>query len=150
MAGLDVKLNGFAQLQARLESLATTEATKAGQSAIRSAGTLLKNTVKAYAPVSDVAEGKTHQRRRKDGSTVEEAHHKIVNNIIIKKLNTGNQHQVGVSVGTGQAYQSHMVEWGSIHNKPNPFMLRAVQSVEQELIDKIGEALQKQLIKRGA
>lgn len=42
-----------------------------------------------------------------------------------------------------------MVEFGSIHNQPNPFMLRALESSKDEIIAAIAKALNKGLIKRG-
>jgi HK97 gp10 family phage protein len=150
MANLSVQMKGFAELQARLEQLATTDATKAGQSAVRSGATVALKSIKSEAPVSDVPEGATHNRHRKDGSAVEEAHHKIANNLKIKKTRTPNQHQVAVTIGVGPAYQASLVEFGSIHNKPDPFMLRGIANAIQEIIDQMGKALNKQLIKRGA
>lgn len=79
------RTSGFAQLEQRLKQLSREDATKAGQSANRAGAAVLKKAVEKEAPVSNVAEGTKITRHTKGGKTREETHHKIKNNVKIKK-----------------------------------------------------------------
>lgn len=142
------RTSGFAQLEQRLKQLSREDATKAGQSANRAGAAVLKKAVEKEAPVSNVAEGTKITRHTKGGKTREETHHKIKNNVKIKKSKAPGG-RVENLVHIAQGYHASMVEFGSIHNQPNPFMLRALESNKDEIIAAIAKALNKGLIKRG-
>lgn len=146
---MSFNLSGFSQLHARLQTLSDVEATKAGQAAVRAGGALLARKIKEAAPVSNVPEGKQITRHNKNGSTRMETHYKIVNHIKVKKIKTQGG-KVEVSVGVVKGYHVKFVEMGSIHNAANPFMKNAFEANTQEVIDKMGQMLGKQLVKRGA
>lgn len=137
-------MKGFAELNARLADLAGAEATKAGQAAIRAGGVILRDAVKAKAPIGPTAEGAKVKRGDKDIT-----HHKIVNSITVSKIKTGAG-SVSVAVHAGKAFQASWVNFGSIHNQPDPFFLKALNESGQDVIDKVGVTLGKQLTKRGA
>lgn len=142
-----VNLHGFSQLSQRLSRLAKEDATKAGQVANRAGATVLRKAVVNEAPVSQkTTEGETRNR-----GTRTETHGKIKNNVIVRKTKSATTStQVQNSVGVKKnAYHASFVQFGSIHNSADPFMLRALQSNEQPIIDAIGRSLNKQLVRRG-
>lgn len=144
-------MRGLNALQRRLETLAKDEATKAGQSANRSGAAVLRKEVIKAAPNSPkTTEGETRNRHNKGGSTRQEVHNKIVNSIKVRKIKTSEPGAVKNAVTIVGAYHSVFVEFGSIHNTADPFMLRALDSSQQSIIDAISKALNKQLIKRGS
>jgi HK97 gp10 family phage protein len=149
MASLNINMSGFKELQARLQEMATVDATKAGQSAIRSGGKIALNAIKADAPVGSTPEGATESRHSASGGTRKVAHHKITNSLKIGKVNTPNEHQVSVAIGAGKAFQASWEEFGSIHNAATHFMERGLTNSTQEIIDAVSKALNKQIIKRG-
>lgn len=152
MAGpLSVNLRGFSDLQRRLESLSKEEATKAGQSANRAGATVLRKKVIEVAPNSPkTTEGEIRTRRNKGGTTRQEVHNKIVNSVRVRKTKAEKPGEVRNAVTIVGAYHATFVEFGSIHNTADPFMLRALESSEQSIMDAISKVLNKQLIKRGA
>lgn len=153
MAGtpLGVNLRGFSDLQRRLETLSKEEATKAGQIANRAGAAVLRKKVIESAPNSPkTTEGETRTRHNKGGTTRQETHHKIVNSVKVKKLKAGQAGEVKNAVTIVGAYHASFVEFGSIHNTADPFMLRALKANEQSIMDAISKVLNKQLIKRGA
>lgn len=154
MAGspLGVNLRGFSDLQRRLEALSKEEATKAGQTANRAGAAVLRKKVIATAPNSPkTTEGETRTRHNKGGTTRQETHGKIVNNVVVRKTKNSTPTQVNNAVSIkSAAYHASFVEFGSIHNTADPFMLRALEANEQSIMDAISKVLNKQLIKRGA
>lgn len=144
MADFNYNMKGFSELNARLADLATKQATSAGQSAIRAGGIILRDAVRAAAPVGPTAEGAPVKHGDKIAT-----HHKISDSVTVSKIKSPNEHQVSVAVHNGKAFQAGWVNWGSIHNQPNAFYLRALNSCGQEVIDKVGAILGKQLTKRG-
>lgn len=151
MSGMGVDLRGFNQTAQRLQQLAKQDATKAGQSANRAGATVLKKAIEKAAPDSSrTTEGEVRTRHTKGGGTRTEVHGKIKNNVIVRKTKSTNANQVQNTVGVrGNAYHSSFVNFGSIHNTADPFVLRALNSSDQTVIDKIAVTLNKQLIKRG-
>lgn len=148
---ITANLRGLAALQDRLESLSKQEATKAGQIANRAGAATLRKEAITEAPNSPkTTEGETRTRHNRGGTTRQETHGKIVNNIKVKKLKSADPTQVKNAVTIGsRAYHSSFVEFGSIHNAADPFMIRALTNSQQSIIDTIGKVLNKQLIKRG-
>jgi HK97 gp10 family phage protein len=144
MGDFSYNLKGFSELNARLADLAGKQATSAGQSAIRAGGVVLRDAVKAKAPVGPTPEG---AKEKHGDRTI--THHKIAEQITVTKVKSPNEHQVSVAVHNGKAFHASWVEFGSIHNQPNPFFLNALNDVGQEVIDKVGATLGKQLTKRG-
>lgn len=143
-------LRGLADLQRRLESLGQAEATKAGQIANRAGAAVLRKAVIAAAPNSPkTTEGEVRTRHNKGGSTRQEIHRKIVNHVRVKKVKAGQDGEVKNSVDVF-AYQATFVEFGSIHNSADPFMLRAYEASEDTIIEAMAKVLNKQLVKRGA
>lgn len=144
-------LRGLNALQRRLESLSKEEATKAGQIANRAGAARLRKEVIKTAPNSPkTTEGETRTRHNKDGSTRQETHHKIVNSVRLKKTKSTTPTQVHNAVTIVGAYHSSFVEFGSIRNSADPFMLRALSTANDDIIETISKVLNKQLIKRGA
>ena len=47
------------------------------------------------------------------------------------------------SAGNKEAYYGRFVEWGSIHNKPNPFVLRAFRKMRGNIAERIMAAAKK-------
>lgn len=148
MSGFTANLQGFSQLQRRMEQLSKVEATKAGQIANRAGAAVIAKKAKASAPSSNVAEGATITRNTKGGTTRTEKHHKIVNWIKVRKTKGDTPTQVHNAVSV-EAYQAQFVEFGSIHNSPNPFLRVAFESNNQEIIDAMAKVLTRQLVKRG-
>lgn len=130
MAGpLSVDLRGFSALQRRLESLSKDEATKAGQIANRAGAAVLRKAVIATAPKSPkTTEGEIRTRHNKGGTTRQEVHNKIVNSVRVKKIKAGQAGEVKNAVTIVGAYHATFVEFGSIHNSADPFMLRALEA----------------------
>ncbi len=144
-------VRGLAALQARLESLSKEEATKAGQIANRAGAAVLRKAVIAKAPNSPkTTEGEVRTRHTKGGATRQEVHNKIVNSVRVKKVKASQQGEVKNSVAIFGAYHATFVEFGSIHNSADPFMLRAYEESEDSIIETIAKVLGKQLVKRGA
>lgn len=148
MTGFSANFTGFAQLQQRLEKLGKDEATKAGQIANRAGAAVIAKKAKAAVPISKIAEGASIKRHTKGGTTRTEKHRKIVNWIKVKKTKGDTATQVHNAVTVG-AYQAQFVEFGSIHNAPNPFLRQAFEANNQEIIDAMAKVLDRQLIKRG-
>lgn len=147
---INVNLSGFAQLQARLQALSKEEATKAGKIANRAgAAVLRKQTIKDAPRSSKTTEGEIRTRHNKDGSTRQEVHGKIANHVVVKKTKSPSSTEVHNAVAINGAYHAVFVEFGSIHNAANPFMLKALTTSQQSVIDAISKVLNKQLIKRG-
>ena len=141
--------SGFQQLERRLQALSREDATKAGQSANRAGAAVLKKKIEETAPVSNVAEGATITRRNKDGSTRQETHHKISQNVKIKKVRSG-EGTVENLVFISKAYHATFVEFGSIHNAPTPFMLNALEGNKDDIIEAMRKSLNRNLVRRGA
>lgn len=142
-------LRGLADLNKRLSALPKDVATKLGQSANRAGAAVLAKKAKALAPVGPVAEGAEVTRKRKSGAVVKEKHHKIKNSIKVKKTKNVSQTRVQNTVTTGQAYQASFVEFGSIHNAPNPFMKNAFEQNKDEIVATMAAALVKGLTRKG-
>lgn len=152
MTVITAQMRGLAALQKRLEQLSKEEATKAGQIANRAGAATLRKEVIKQAPNSPkTTEGEQRTRHNKGGTTRQEAHGKIVNHVKVKKTKSTDPTQVKNAVTIGsKAYHSSFVEFGSIRNTADPFMLRALQIAQQSIIDTIAKVLNKQLIKRNA
>lgn len=148
MSGFTANLQGFAQLQQRMNQLSKAEATKAGQIANRAGAAVIAKKAKASAPVSNVAEGAAITRNTKGGSTRTEKHRKIQNWIKVRKTKGDTPTQVHNAVSV-EAYQAQFVEFGSIRQAPNPFVRTAFESNNQEIIDAMAKVLNRQLVKRG-
>ena len=142
-------ITGASQLNARLNQLARADATKAGQTAIRAGGRELLKATKQEAPVGPDAEGSVRKRKRKSGAVVTEKHHKIVNNLKLTKVRSKDDGVVKVALHAGAAYHASLVNFGSIHNPPDAFMLRALNKADEAAIAAISKALNRALIKRG-
>lgn len=138
-------VKGLAELNKALMTLETDVATKIGQSADRAGAVLLAKNIAAAAPVSDVADGTPEMRRGKQTT-----HHKIKNSIVVKKTYNASPTKVQTTVGVGKAYQASFVEFGSIHNAPNPFMRRATEASTGQIMEAIAKVLQRRLAKQGA
>lgn len=147
MTSLSVNLNGFAALQARLEQLSKVEATKAGQAASRAGMVAVRKRVIADAPSSDVPEGEMRNRTTKGGAKRTEPHHKIKNAVKIKKTKSLSTTEVQTTVFI-DTYHASFVEFGSIHNAPDPFFRTAFEAAIQDALDAVAKTLNKQLIKR--
>ena len=149
---ISANMRGLAALQRRLENLSKEEAIKAGQIANRAGAAVARKAAIKEAPVSPkTMEGETRTRHNKGGSTRQETHGKIVNHIRVKKTKSSDPTQVHNAVYVdGSAYHASFVEFGSIHNAADPFMLRALEGSQQSIIDAIAKVLNKQLTKRGA
>lgn len=141
--------SGFQALERRLQQLSREDATKAGQSANRAGAVVLRKAVEAEAPVSNVAEGTVITRHNKNGSTRTETHEKIKNHVKVKKQRAA-EGRVENLVYISGAYHAVFVERGSIHNAPNPFMLKALEGHKDEIVAAMAKALNKGLIRRGA
>ncbi len=144
-------MRGLNALNRRLTSMAKEEATKAGQSANRAGAAVLAKAVKQAAPTSTrTTEGETRTRHNKGGTTRQETHGKIINHVKVKKLKSTDPTQVknGVVIGP-KAYHASFVQFGSIHNAADPFMLRAFEDSQQSIIEAISKMLERQLVKRG-
>lgn len=149
MSGMTFNLSGFKQLEQRLMSLSREDATKAGQSANRAGAAYAAKKIKAKAPVGPDAEGSKRTRTTKSGKTREEVHHKIVNSIKVKKVRTDRDGKVENAISTTAAYQASFVEFGSIHQPPNPFMRSTFEAEENAILDVMAKALAKNLLRRG-
>lgn len=148
---ITANMRGLNALQRRLESLSKEEATRAGQIANRAGAAVLRKKVMETAPNSPkTTEGEVRTRHNKGGTTRPEKHRKIVNNVKVKKTKSTDPTQVHNAVAIVGAYHASYVEFGSIHNTANPFMVRALESSQQSIIDAIAKVLNKQLVKRGA
>ncbi len=144
-----VNLTGFTDMAKRLEKLAKEDATKAGIAANRAGATVLRKGVQKGAPDSPrTTEGEIRTRRTKGGGTRKEVHHKIKNWVRVKKTKGTSPTTVQNAV-TIYAYTATYVEFGSIHNAPDPFFKRAIDTSKQAIIDAMAKMLNKQLIKRG-
>jgi HK97 gp10 family phage protein len=141
-------VNGLAGLQARLSNLSREQQTKLGQAANRAGAAVVAKKVKAAAPVSSVPEGAVRNRHTKGGTTRQEIHHKISNSIKVKKAKSNDPTKVVNSI-VAETYTANFVEWGSIHNAPNPFMRNAFDQAQPEAIAQLAKILNKRLMKVG-
>lgn len=148
MSGLTVNLTGFAKLGTRLENLSKEQQTKIGQAANRAGAAVIAKKAKATAPVSNQAEGSTRTRHTKGGTTRQEVHKKIVNSIKVRKTKSDSTTKVQSSIAV-ETYTANFVEFGSIHNAPNPFLRTAFTQGEQDAINQIAKVLDKRLVKAG-
>jgi HK97 gp10 family phage protein len=148
VSGLTVNLSGFSALHTRLEKLSNDQQTKIGQAANRAGAVIIAKKAKASAPVSTQAEGSTRTRHTKGGTTRQEVHKKIVNSIKVKKAKSDATTKVKNRIVVG-TYTAHYVEFGSIHNAPNPFLRTAFEQGEQDAINQIAKVLDKRLVKAG-
>lgn len=149
MSAFTANLSGFRQLEARMASLSKAEATKAGQIANRAGASVLAKKIRDTAPDGPLAEGASVNRVRKGGQVVTETHHKIKNWIKIKKTKSDSTDKVQNSVYVAKGYHAAFVEFGSIHNAPNPFFRTAFEQNKQAIVDAMKRVLERQLIKRG-
>lgn len=148
---ITANMKGLAAFQQRIEQLSKQEATKAGQVANRAGAAILKKEIIKTAPNSPkTTEGEKRTRHNKGGTTREETHGKIVNHVGIKKTKSNDPTKVQNSVFIdGKAYHASFVEFGSINNAADPFMLEALRSAQQPIIDTLAKVLNKRLIKAG-
>lgn len=150
VGSISVNMTGFAALNQRMQQLSADVATKLGQQANRSGATVLRKEIAKEAPNSSrTTEGEARVRKNKSGTTRTEQHRKIVNWVRVKKTKSDATTKVQNTVGI-LAYTAAFVEFGSIHNAPNPFFQRAMQSSEQKIIDAMAKTLDRGLTRRGA
>ncbi|SOB86765.1 phage protein, HK97 gp10 family [Sphingomonas guangdongensis] len=140
-------LRGFKELQQRLRNLADKEATQAGQAAVRAAAKEVAKKIEAAAPDGPRAEGQTVKRRGKGGS-YDSAHRKIRNHVIVRKGRPQKTTMVRALIGIDTIH-AHMVEYGTIHQEPQPFAGRTLERETQAAIDTMAKTLDRRLIKRG-
>lgn len=145
-----VSTSGFAQLEARMKTLGDDVATKIGQSANRAGAAVIAKKVKADAPVGPDSEGSIRNRKRKSGKVVQEKHTKIVNNIRVKKVKAPAGRVENAIVVGKDAYHASMVEFGSIHNAPNPFFRTAFALASEDAIAAVSKILERRLQKARA
>lgn len=147
-AGFTVSTSGFKDLEARMKLLGNDVATKVGQSANRAGAVVIAKAVKAAAPIGPDAEGSTRRRKRKSGKVVEEKHHKISQNVKVRKVKSAAG-SVENAVTVGNAYHASFVEFGSIHNAPNPFFRTAFEGSKDAALGQIKKILGRRLDKAG-
>jgi len=144
-----VTTTGFAALEARMQSLSNDVATKIGQAANRAGAVVIAKKIKETAPIGPDAEGSTRNRKRKNGTVVQEAHTKIVNNIKVRKVRAESGKVVNAIVVGRDAYHASMVEFGSIHNAPNPFFRTGFALASEDAVDRVKAILDRRLTKAG-
>jgi HK97 gp10 family phage protein len=138
-------VRGFAELNRRLVELSREQQTKIGQQASRAGAKVVADRTRQNAPVSDVPEGAERKRANKSGKTRTEPHHKIKNSIKVKKTRNESSTKVQTSVTTSEAYQASFVEFGSIHNSPDPFMRTSAEEAAQDAIDAMAKTIKRAL-----
>jgi HK97 gp10 family phage protein len=148
MNGLNFTTTGFADLERRLKLLATTEATRAGQTANRAASAYMAKKVKANAPDGPSSEGEIRNRKRKSGAVVQEKHNKIKNHVKVRKGRNADATKVENIVAIN-AYHAPMEEFGSVHNAPTHFMEITFDQESQNALDVMGKSLNKTLTRLG-
>lgn len=146
---MSATLTGLADLERRVALLTSDLATKVGQSANRAGAKKYSDLLKAAVPVGPTPEGAVRLRRRKSGTVRREIHHKLRNSIRIKKIRSDHIHKVVNAVTVGKAYHAAFIEFGSIHNPPNPVMRKTLEDNQQAIIDEMAKVLNKRLVKAG-
>lgn len=145
---LNVSVTGMAQIERRMQALGNDVATKVGQAANRAgAGHIAKEIAKA-APVGPDADGSDRTRKLRNGTQVTTKHTKLSKNVKVRKVRAQNG-TVENQVTTGKAYHGMFVEFGSIHNQPQPFFETTFVREQQAAIDKIKDVLDKRLQRLG-
>lgn len=120
-------ITGAAELRAGLLSLGDEVATRVGQAANNRAAKVAAAAVRARAPVSDVPNGATYQRKTNSGSTTV-YHRKIRDEIKVRKQKARKQGYVVSLITTGLAFHSKFVEFGTVKMAARPFMRPALDA----------------------
>lgn len=136
MAGSLGSIRGAAELERALTQLGKTVASKIIQASVRAGGKPVVDAIKANAPASAIADG------AQVGSKI---HHKIKNNIKIKKGKSKGTDTATVLVHTGLAFHALFLERGTIHMAPKPFMKAALDSAAPIALARIGTELEKRI-----
>ncbi len=152
-----VKLEGLADLKANLAALGDEVATKVGQRANNRAALVGAKAVRAAAPVSDIPSGAKRSRinkGRKKGVgkrgpyRVEYEHHKIRDEIKVRKVRAKKEHLVITAITTGKAFQSRFVELGTRKMGAKPFMRPAIDAnagkMREAQIDELRKGIERQ------
>jgi len=48
-----------------------------------------------------------------------------------------------IIVGNNVAWYGRLIEWGSVHNKPDPFVLRAIRKIRPQIAEAVANAARK-------
>lgn len=144
-----VTTTGFAALDTRMKSLSNDIATKVGQSANRAGAVVIQKKIKEGVPIGPHAEGSIRNRTRKSGKVVQEKHTKIINNVKVRKVRAEAGRVINAIVIGKDAYHASFVEFGSIHNAPNPFFRTGFALASEDAVDRIKTVLARRLDKAG-
>ncbi len=145
---MTVNLSGMSAIQARMQALSRDVATKTGQAANRAGAAHVAKKIAAAAPDGPDANGSDRTRTLKNGAKVTTPHAKINKNIKVKRVKAA-EGTVKNQITSGRAYHAMFVEFGSIHNQPDPFFSTTFENEQQAAIDKIAEILKKRLTQAG-
>jgi HK97 gp10 family phage protein len=122
MAIMDIKLTGFAELEAKLKRIGPRAARKVGAKAIREAAKPIIDKAKALVPV--------RTGKLEDSITY------------VATRARGNQQLSGkVGFKTPASRYAHFVEYGTAHNSPQPFMRPAIDSQAENSIAIMGKVM---------
>ena len=144
-----VTTTGFAALESRMKSLSNDIATKVGLSSVRAGAVVIRKKITEGAPDGPHAEGSIRNRTRKSGKVVQEKHAKIKNHIKVRKVKSAAGLVAYAIVVGKDAYHASFVEFGSIHNAPNPFFRTGFALASEDAVDRIKAVLAKRLDKAG-
>lgn len=135
LSDVDIKLDGFEEIEKLLKKLPDKPAEKALRAGVRSGGNIIKKAAQQRVPI--------------DSGTLEKS--------IFVKTQTKNFRQTGVmqvaiATQSGRtarhdAYYAHMVEFGTSKMGARPFMRPALEENTQKVINKAGQIILKRIEK---
>lgn len=157
MARTTFKVEGFKELEAALMELPRATAKNAMRRALLKAGQPVADRAKELVPVKSGAlrdsitvSTKTANKpgasefaaAMRAGATRQEAGQAM--RAAVKK---GDRSTVTVYIGAGQKPHAHLVEFGSVNNKPHPYLRPAWDEGKQQVLDDIKDELASEIAK---
>lgn len=138
---VEVKLNGFDELEKALKSLPTVVADRALRSAAVKAANVIRDQARANVPVR--SEGGPKKLSKKNPQTRQPGNLK---RSIVARVNKYSKYDVRVDVGPNKGgYYGHMVELGTKHHGPHPYLRPALHEKRTDAVRKFGEQLAKNI-----
>ena len=138
------QLHGAKELKASLASLEKEIATKAGQAAVRAGANVIRNRVKAAAPLGDADTSRTYRVKGSTESRTADYGH-LRDNIKVAKGKPRKAHTVVSLVTTGKAFWGRMVEFGTTKMSAQSWFKPASDAAAPEAFKQMMTTLEKAL-----
>lgn len=135
-------LHGAKELKASLASLEKEVSTKAGQAAVRSGAIVIRNRVKAAAPLGDPDTSRTYRVKGSTESRTADYGH-LRDNIKVAKGRPRRQHTVVSLITTSSAFWGRMLEFGTTKMSAQPWFKPASDAAAPDAFKQMMATLEK-------